>query len=368
MNPGLGDYYRNSGQPARGKITIVSLPTAGDTIEIAGTTYTFGTDFIGASRNEVAESLTAVVNSDRSRIHLTPTVPADPVRLVYALFFGSVVAIVACEPGDAGNSLTLASSTSAMVVSGATLSGGAEGALLTVLNDILSFLMSPSAFVAPAVYTTTPALANGLQVTTSAAVLYKLTYYNANVAEQFVQLHNAASEPIDTTPAAFSPKVSPELSGQLDFGPSGVVFSNGIYVCNSTTALEKTIGLADCQFTAVYRQMPVVYPTPAGFEASTALEASHVIYAGDAILYGLLAVSTNIAEQNILIFDSATVPVDTTMATFAKVVGGESNVEFDFGAAGVRCPHGIAVCNSTTIPTKTIGAADCAFVAVYRAV
>jgi hypothetical protein len=75
--------------------------------------------------------------------------------------------------------------------------------------------------------------------------------YNSGPS-QFIQIHDAAALPADTTVPLFS---LPVAAGQ----PFSFVFSeelrvtNGIQLCNSSTAATKTIGAADVQFLCTYR-------------------------------------------------------------------------------------------------------------------
>lgn len=123
MNPQI-PYYRTHGLQATGTVTVIAMPTVGNTVTIDGTAYTFGTSFTGRNLIEVAEGLAAVINSQRNSpdLNLNGT---QPLRSHYATYFGTVVRIVAAVPGTAGNAMTLATSNaSAFTVSGAVLSGG----------------------------------------------------------------------------------------------------------------------------------------------------------------------------------------------------------------------------------------------------
>lgn len=72
--------------------------------------------------------------------------------------------------------------------------------------------------------------------------------YNGKASAQFIQLHDAAAVPADGAApvAAFTVPAASNFS--LDIP---IAFGTGIVVCNSSTAATKTIGAADCFFTAV---------------------------------------------------------------------------------------------------------------------
>ena len=72
-------------------------------------------------------------------------------------------------------------------------------------------------------------------------------------------------------------------------------------------------------------------------------------------------------DQEIQLFDSAAVPADGTIPSYPPIrVSAGTTVSFDMPETGIPFDNGITVCNSSTVPTKTIGAADCYFGAVIR--
>ena len=99
---------------------------------------------------------------------------------------------------------------------------------------------------------------------------------------------------------------------------------------------------------------------------STVLEAGRVIKASAGILYGLSGYNSNVAAQNILLFDAAAVPADGATAVEVIRVPATSSFIIDFGAHGKVFNIGMSVSNSSTAPTKTIGAADCFFTPRYK--
>ena len=79
---------------------------------------------------------------------------------------------------------------------------------------------------------------------------------------------------------------------------------------------------------------------------------------GPQVLFGFWV--SSVAAQFILIFDSADVPVESTVPLLSFPVAATSGVGAQW-IPGRYFNNGIAICNSSTQHTKTIGAADCIF-------
>lgn len=80
--------------------------------------------------------------------------------------------------------------------------------------------------------------------------LYELFVHNTG-ADQFIQLHDAVSVPADTAVPKIVFNIPADFSGAVPIGMTGIPFRNGCVVCNSSTVEEKTLGAADCFFSAV---------------------------------------------------------------------------------------------------------------------
>lgn len=100
--------------------------------------------------------------------------------------------------------------------------------------------------------------------------------------------------------------------------------------------------------------------------ASSAYEASHVLRATPGRLLSLVGYNSKATAQFIQVFNSATVPADTAVPVATMTVAGVSNFSLPLPITGMLFSTGIAVSNSSTGPTKTVGAADCYFTAVVR--
>lgn len=80
------------------------------------------------------------------------------------------------------------------------------------------------------------------------ATVYSVFGYNNNLNPQFIQLYDAAALPADGAAAPFILLAGGQQQFSWDFGDRGLTFSNGVVVCNSSTAATKTIGALDCKF------------------------------------------------------------------------------------------------------------------------
>lgn len=90
------------------------------------------------------------------------------------------------------------------------------------------------------------------QVATVEATVFGMTVYNNNVAAQWIQFHDAASAPSDTAVPVVTFEILAQTARSIDFGHLGRRFALGVYVCNSTTDVTKTLGAADCLFDVQY--------------------------------------------------------------------------------------------------------------------
>ncbi len=94
---------------------------------------------------------------------------------------------------------------------------------------------------------------------------------------------------------------------------------------------------------------------------SAAYVASQVAKAAPGTLYGMSGYNSLASAQFIQLHDAASLPADTAVPAVVISVPASSNFSIDFGTYGRRFTTGIVVSNSTTGPTKTIGAANCWF-------
>ncbi len=102
----------------------------------------------------------------------------------------------------------------------------------------------------------------------------------------------------------------------------------------------------------------------ASLVSSTAYEASHVLKNGAGTLMSLVGYNSKGSAQFIQLYNSTTVPSDTAVPVYTFTVPATSNFSLDVPGTGIPFTTGIAVANSSTGPTKTVGSSDCYFSAV----
>ena len=94
------------------------------------------------------------------------------------------------------------------------------------------------------------------------------------------------------------------------------------------------------------------------------LRASIVI-PGHLVVYGWTVTNTNAATQFLNVFDSATLPADTSVPLIAPKLPAADAQSFSYAPQGREFLQGLTLCNSSTQATKTIGSADCFFDVQY---
>ena len=99
---------------------------------------------------------------------------------------------------------------------------------------------------------------------------------------------------------------------------------------------------------------------PYGYHSGAALVASDVIVNdGPGRLFNLTVTTQSASDQYIMLFDATAVPANGTVAVAAFKVPAGSTARIDFGLRGKAFRNGICWSNSSTLPTKTTGGADC---------
>lgn len=101
-------------------------------------------------------------------------------------------------------------------------------------------------------------------------------------------------------------------------------------------------------------------------DTSVAYVAAKLVKNTPGIVYGLSGYNSKASAQFIQVHDSAIAVADAQVPEVLITVPAESNFSIDFGVYGRFFAAGIYINNSSTGPTKTVGAADCWFDVQYR--
>lgn len=98
---------------------------------------------------------------------------------------------------------------------------------------------------------------------------------------------------------------------------------------------------------------------------SVAYEASTLSKASAGHVRSIEGYNSKASAQFIQLHNASSVPADTAVPEMVITVPATSNFSIDFGEDGYYCDTGIVACNSSTGPTKTVGAADVYFTIRY---
>lgn len=106
--------------------------------------------------------------------------------------------------------------------------------------------------------------------------------------------------------------------------------------------------------------------TPPATYSSSAYEAFSVVSANPAnIFYGISGYNSG-PGQWIQVHNTVSLPANGAVPIITFYAQASSNFFFNPSEFGMEFATGLTVCNSTTGPTKTIGAADCFFIVQYK--
>lgn len=91
----------------------------------------------------------------------------------------------------------------------------------------------------------------GVLVKVTAGRLHWISVFNGNAAQRFFQVFDSATVPLDGAIPTYIQALSATSSSakELAFPPEGFKFTNGLYVCTSSTGPTKTLAAADLFYT-----------------------------------------------------------------------------------------------------------------------
>lgn len=112
------------GASATGTVTLTGQPAANDTLTIDGTAITFVTS--SPVGNQVVIGTSSAVTFANLLTFLQQSADTNISKATYQNLSGQIITVTAKTPGTAGNSFTLAKSSSALAVSAGDLAGGTQ--------------------------------------------------------------------------------------------------------------------------------------------------------------------------------------------------------------------------------------------------
>jgi len=153
-----------------------------------------------------------------------------------------------------------------------------------------------------------------------------------------------ATGTVNAITAAYNPPVTTLVDGQLFYVRATGANTIGAVISSPNSGLTHSLSNAN----------------------TTAYAASIIAKASAGVLYMITGFNSRASGQFIQLHDSATLPVDASVPKLIFYVEAKSNFSLDMGKYGRYFTTGIVICNSSTGPTKTIGAADCWFDVQYK--
>lgn len=149
------------------------------------------------------------------------------------------------------------------------------------------------------------------------------------------------------------------VSGTVSASQSGTWNIGSITTLPALAAGTNNIGAVSFSPSALVANAPTNSST-------TAYSASLIAKASAGVLYAITGFNSRSSGQFIQLHDTTTLPADTSVPKVIFYVESNSNFSFDLGVYGRAFSNGIVICNSSTGPTKKIGAADCWFDVQYK--
>lgn len=251
---------------ALGSITFSGNPANGDTVTINGTAITFVTS--GATGNQINIGASLAVTQQSLMTFLQASADVNLTKVLYSWpNSGSVIYVYSVLTGTAGNAYTLTKTSTAITVSGATLSGGSG----TDISGTMGGLLSAGAYSVLGVAAETPLAAVQACANTSsqwygvsfaAAVMPTAPQYLA-VADYILASSRTRIFGITIqTTDCLNPAISYDLASQLQQRNNKRVFwmysSTNPYACMTLFGRAFTVNFngQNTTITLAYKQAP----------------------------------------------------------------------------------------------------------------
>jgi hypothetical protein len=204
---------------------------------------------------------------------------------------------------------------------------------------------------------------------------FENTVGGVDVHSEAVSLTDTSGAPITTLPISAASLPLPALASTSTKQSDGtqktqVVDGGGNVIAATANALNVSVQNTSVTVTGTIatNESPDGTSTYAPTNAtSTAYEASHVIKGSAGVLFAVTGFNSSASDQFIQIHDASVLPANGVAPVITFLLRASRNFSISFGGKfGRFFATGIVICNSSTGPTKTIGASDCWFDAQFK--
>lgn len=176
-----------------------------------------------------------------------------------------------------------------------------------------------------------------------------------------------------TTDAAVDPSLSATAMSRLrqlstDINQFASQFNSIFLDGTSDSRFQVDVGTLNGISVSDSTPLPVKFDSLSGWSIykSSVAEASNIVKGFSATIRAVMMYNGNASTRTCQIFSSGSVPADNTVPNWLFTVVPSTLSGYDFGPDGLILSSGLTVCNSTTIPIKTLGSADSYFWIIYK--